>query len=188
MLAEACRLLEIWSRSGVTAGLGVSVNISGLHLKADLARDVAQALHGTTFPPERLTIEVTETHLMSDLATHRNVLLAVRALGVGVALDDFGTGYSSLAYFATLPATSIKVDKSFVADLVANEESRAIVNAVCTLATSFGRSIVVEGIETPEQWQLAVSLGAGWFQGYLFGRPEPLHDDLPAMLTVERAS
>jgi EAL domain-containing protein (putative c-di-GMP-specific phosphodiesterase class I) len=143
---------------------------------------VAHALRRGGFDPGRLAIEVTETHLMSDLGTHRGVLQSVRDLGVGIALDDFGTGYSSLAYFATLPATGIKVDKSFVAGIVDDEHARAIVNAVSTLARSFGRSVVVEGIETPEQWQQAIALGADRFQGYLFGRPGRIGTSSPELL------
>jgi diguanylate cyclase (GGDEF)-like protein/PAS domain S-box-containing protein len=176
VLDQACQTLDRWSKIDGLAEIGVSINISGLHLKHGLATDVTLALSDRVFDPSRLTIELTETHLMSDLSASRIVLEALRDRGVHIALDDFGTGYSSLAYFATIPATSIKIDKSFVEHITTDEQAKRLMSSIATLAASMDRSVVVEGIETEEQRDAARALGANLLQGYLFSRPVPLAD------------
>ncbi len=112
ILNEAVELLDAWHRDPALNDLKVAINISGLHVRSTIVTDVAAALAGRKFDRSRLTIEITETHLMSDLDASRQVLQALGDLGVNIALDDFGTGYSSLAYFAAIPADIIKADKS----------------------------------------------------------------------------
>jgi diguanylate cyclase (GGDEF)-like protein len=187
ILGEAVELLERWAGDPDLAHMKVAVNISGLHVRSTVVTDVAAALAGRRFDRARLTIEITETHLMSDLDASRQVLGALRNLGVNIALDDFGTGYSSLAYFAAIPADIIKADKSFVDDLVTDQSSRVIVQAIAALSVTFDRTLVVEGIETFEQWRIAMNLGGTLFQGYLFGRPEPV-DALEAAVKGQRVA
>jgi diguanylate cyclase (GGDEF)-like protein len=174
ILREAAALLERWQQQPGLRDLRVSVNISGLHVRSTVVEDVRSALAGRSFPPSQLVIEITETHLMADLESSRAVLEALRGLGVCIALDDFGTGYSSLAYFAAIPADVIKADKSFVDQIVVEPSSRVLLQAISALSVTFDRTLVIEGIETFEQWRIASNLGGRLFQGFLFGRPESI--------------
>lgn len=174
ILREAVALLERWQQQPGLGNLRVSVNISGIHVRSTVVDDVRAALAGCSFPPSQLVIEITETHLMADLDASRAVLEALRRLGVSIALDDFGTGYSSLAYFAAIPADVIKADKSFVDQIVVDPNSRVLLQAIAALSVTFDRTLVIEGIETFEQWRIASNLGGRLFQGFLFGRPESL--------------
>jgi EAL domain-containing protein (putative c-di-GMP-specific phosphodiesterase class I) len=173
-LDELGQLLERWGADPVFSALVASVNVSGLHLMADLASDIQAVMEHYDIGPDRMMIELTETHLMADLAVTRATLEAISALGVSIALDDFGTGYSSLAYLASLPSRTIKIDRSFVEHLETDDKARALVAAICTVCDAFERLVVIEGIETEAQCTIAVELGAKVLQGYLFGRPVPI--------------
>jgi EAL domain-containing protein (putative c-di-GMP-specific phosphodiesterase class I) len=118
-----------------------------------------------------LEIEVTETAALSQPETATRVLRALRSMGVHSALDDFGTGQSSLEHIKSLPGDSIKIDRTFVVDIVDDTTDRSIVEAVVSIARSLGRTTVAEGVETEEQ--LALLSGCDGFQGFLISRPQP---------------
>ena len=164
VLEESCRQLAAWRSQG--RDLWVSVNVSARQLaQADFVAVVERALRETGVPAESICLEVTETAVL-------------RRLGVRVALDDFGLGYSSLTHLKALPVDVVKVDRSFVADLVQSTEDRAVVEAVLTLARRMGLTVIAEGVETTDQNELLREMGCPVVQGYLWGRPVPAGDVL----------
>lgn len=155
----------------------VAVNVSGVELAGpDFSGRIRDAIQQTNPAfAQHLEMEVTESVFHHDVPTVRQHLELLRALGVTVAIDDFGTGQSSLARLHTLPFDKIKLDRSFVQAL-ANPMVQAIVRAMAKLATTFSRSLVVEGVETPEQLHQLMQLGCLGAQGYLLSRPVSLSE------------
>ncbi len=152
-----------------------SVNISARQLRfTRLADVVAQALSTSGLPAERLVLEITETATVSDLTGAINRLTELKALGVQIALDDFGTGYSPLTHLRSFPVDILKIDRSFVRNVVHSEEDRAIVRGVIDIAHRLGLRTVAEGIEEPRQLEIMRDLGCDSGQGYLWTRPVPL--------------
>jgi diguanylate cyclase (GGDEF)-like protein/PAS domain S-box-containing protein len=171
VLAESCRRAREWSRSTGTQ-LRVSVNLSARQLASpDLERDVGRLLEDAGFEPGLLQLEVTESVLLEDLERAEVTLRALKRLGVGVAIDDFGTGYSSLAYLHRLPVDTIKIDRSFIAELPESSGSARIVEAVVGMARGLGLRVVAEGVERPEQLRAVREAGCDAAQGFLLSRP-----------------
>jgi diguanylate cyclase (GGDEF)-like protein/PAS domain S-box-containing protein len=170
VLDETCRQMAEWDRTlGTAAPRRANVNVSALQLDGSLLPSVAAALERHGLDPARLTIEITESALMKDPASAREVLVALRELGVSVAIDDFGTGYSSLAALRRLPVDCLKVDRSFVAELA--EGHAEIASAVIALARSLGLRTVAEGVETAAQAAELARLGADALQGFDLAPP-----------------
>ncbi|MCZ2815895.1 putative bifunctional diguanylate cyclase/phosphodiesterase [Modestobacter sp. VKM Ac-2984] len=170
VLDETCRQLAEWDgRLGVRAPRRANVNVSALELDANLHGHVRSALLRHGLQPSRLSIEITESALMTDPAAARAVLLQLRELGVQVSIDDFGTGYSSLAYLRHLPVDCLKVDRSFVAELADGHPE--ITTAVIALARSLGLDTVAEGVETQQQADELARLGATHLQGFSLAAP-----------------
>lgn len=170
-----------WRESGVE--LGVSVNVAAQQLlKGGFVEQLAAKLTaaGAGSPP-RLTLEIVETSVIDDVQRATAVIRDCNALGVGVALDDFGTGYSSLAYLKQLPLVELKIDQSFVRDLLVDPEDLAIIDGILSLGRSFGLSVVAEGVETREQAEILLLLDCSRVQGYGLARPMAA-DDLPGWL------
>ncbi len=168
LAAQNCRH---WRDMG-HPNLNVAVNLSARQLKdPHFVERVAAILHRTGLPPAALCCELTETVLMDHNDETRERIFRLKELGVKLAIDDFGTGYSSLIYLKHLPVDVIKIDRSFVRDLVEHEDDRAIVTAIVALAKSLNLKIVAEGVEKTEQHRLLRELGCDQMQGYLFGRP-----------------
>ncbi len=162
-----------WREAGLR--LAVSVNIGAHHLlKAGFIDDLRRILerHPATAPAQ-LELEIVESTAISDMDSALEVLTACRELGIRLALDDFGTGYASLAYFRKLPVDLLKIDRSFVRDMLDDPEDRAIVETVVHLARAFGRQVVAEGVETPEHAAALTELGCRLGQGYGIARPMP---------------
>jgi diguanylate cyclase (GGDEF)-like protein len=174
VLMQACKDCAAW-RSDGEPDVGISVNVSGLQLASGkFPGEVEEALKKSGLPPSALTVEVTETLLMTDRADARDGLDQVRALGVRIAIDDFGTGYSSLSWLARLPVDVVKVDKGFVAALGLVDRQSAIVDAMIHLAHTLGLEVVAEGVETDAQLMYLARLGCDTAQGFLLGYPAPL--------------
>jgi diguanylate cyclase (GGDEF)-like protein/PAS domain S-box-containing protein len=174
VLDETCRQLAEWDRLlGTSAPRQANVNVSALPLDPNLHGSVVAALERHGVHPTRLSIEITESALMKDPASAREVLMQLRDLGVSLAIDDFGTGYSSLAYLRHLPVDCLKVDRSFVAELA--EGHAEIASAVIALARSLDLKTVAEGVETQEQAVQLAALGAGFLQGFDLARPMTGH-------------
>ena len=173
VIASALAQHERWRLDGLD--IEVSINISAHHLEsrdfaAKLQRRLAQY---PDLPQGRLQIEVLETAALNDIAIVRDVIEACRKFGVRFALDDFGTGYSSLSYLSGLPVDVLKIDQSFVRDMLEDKGDYAIVQGIIGLAHAFGRQIVAEGIETEAQYQALLDMGCSHGQGYLIARPMP---------------
>jgi diguanylate cyclase (GGDEF)-like protein/PAS domain S-box-containing protein len=177
VLEQSCRQLAAWRAQG--RDLWVSVNVSARQLgQADFVAVVERALRETGVPAGSICLEVTETAILRRPDMARLALGALRRLGVRIALDDFGLGYSSLTHLKALPVDVVKVDRSFVADLVRSTEDRAVVEAVITLARRMGLTVVAEGVETAGQNDLLRSMGCPVVQGFFHGRPVPAADVL----------
>ena len=170
VLNEACAEATRWSPP-----LKLSVNLSPLQfLQADLVGAVERVLAETGLAPARLELEVTEGLLIKDANGALAILQALKALGVQISMDDFGTGYSSLSYFRMFPFDKVKIDRSFVADMILNPQARAIIRSVIGLGHGLGVPVVAEGVETPEQLDALRDEGCDQVQGYLIARPNPI--------------
>jgi diguanylate cyclase (GGDEF)-like protein/PAS domain S-box-containing protein len=176
VLFEALRQLETWWNSGLP--IKISINISARHLQDDgFVDDIRQALAvHPNLPPTAVELEVLETMALEDMAGVSRVIRECRDLGVQFALDDFGTGYSSLTYFKRLPLDTLKIDQSFVKDMLMDSENHAIVEGVIALAHAFNRRVVAEGVESIEHGQILMRLGCDHGQGYGIARPMPAAD------------
>jgi diguanylate cyclase (GGDEF)-like protein/PAS domain S-box-containing protein len=174
VLERACAQAKSWASAPQTAKWTLAVNVSALQFaQPDFVAKVAHALHTTGANPARIKLELTESMLVSDLPGVIAKMQQVKAMGVSFSLDDFGTGYSSLSYLKLLPLDQLKIDKSFVDDILTDPNDTAIAHAVIALGHSLGLKVIAEGVETPEQRDLLASLHCDAFQGYLFGRPVP---------------
>ena len=174
MFEEACRAAMTWP-----AHVSVAVNISPVQfLRGDLLSDIRRALSLSGLAPRRLHVEITESIFLERSDELLLKLEALHALGVTIALDDFGTGYSSLSYISHLPLDKLKIDQSFIRDMVSDPSAQAILQAVSTLAHGLGLKVVCEGIENPLQGEMLAAMGCEEGQGYLFGRPQSAREIL----------
>lgn len=156
--------------------IDICVNISARQLHDEhFVEDFRLLLEEYRLAPERLTMEITESTLMTYHGAAMERIRALKQLGVGLAIDDFGTGYSSLSHLKRLPVDSLKVDRSFVEDLPDDEEDRAITTLIVAMAKSLRYNVVVEGIETEPQLMFLIERGCQFGQGYYFGRAVPMH-------------
>jgi diguanylate cyclase (GGDEF)-like protein/PAS domain S-box-containing protein len=161
----------------------VSVNLSPRQLgRSDLAAEVSAALEQAGLAARQLWLEITEEHLVDG--RHRPMLDRLHALGCRIVLDDFGTGYSGLSYLQQLPVNVLKIDREFIARVGTDRVSSGITAAMADLADVLGIRVVAEGVETAAQAELLRGMGVPLAQGYFFGRPEALHDGLPAQVTT----
>jgi diguanylate cyclase (GGDEF)-like protein len=173
ILDQTCRQLREWHDQGFT-GLRMAVNLSTVQLHhAELPRVVNNLMQVYRLPLRSLELEVTETGLMEDINTAAQHLLSLRRSGALIAIDDFGTGYSSLSYLKSLPLDKIKIDKSFVQDLLDDEDDATIVRAIIQLGKSLGMQVIAEGVETVEQEAYIIAQGCNEGQGYLYSKPLP---------------
>jgi diguanylate cyclase (GGDEF)-like protein/PAS domain S-box-containing protein len=159
-----------WRRRGVEIGLSVNLSARNL-LEKRLPDTLAGLLHSTGLPAEHLCLEITESVIMENPKKALEVLTEIAGLGVEISIDDFGTGYSSLGYLKKLPATEIKIDKSFVLEMDRNPDDETIVRSTIDLAHNLGLKVVAEGVERPGVWGKLKDLGCDYGQGYLFGAP-----------------
>ncbi|OYU05935.1 MAG: GGDEF-domain containing protein [Pseudomonas sp. PGPPP1] len=171
VLDQACRQLREWHDQGFSE-LRMAVNLSTVQLHhTELPRVVNNLMQIYRLPPRSLELEVTETGLMEDISTAAQHLLSLRRSGALIAIDDFGTGYSSLSYLKSLPLDKIKIDKSFVQDLLDDDDDATIVRAIIQLGKSLGMQVIAEGVETAEQEAYIVSEGCHEGQGYHYSKP-----------------
>ena len=174
VLCLALTELARWRQTPELAGLTVSVNVSTHQLRAPgFVGVVCEALDRAGLPPTALTLEVTEHVLLEPDGPAVGAAIALHRIGVGLALDDFGTGYSSLSSLRILPVVTVKVDRSFVAGVGADEADTAVVRGVLAMAHGAGVGVVAEGVETPEQAAAIVMLGCDGAQGFYYARPAP---------------
>ncbi|RVT96368.1 EAL domain-containing protein [Rhodovarius crocodyli] len=183
VLREACREAATWQQKH-----RVAVNLSAVQLVADLPRVVARALADSGLSADRLELEITETAMIRDPRRTTRLLEELKALGVSIAMDDFGTGYSSLSTLRAFPFDKIKLDRSFMAELEASPDARAIIRAVLALGESLNIHILAEGVETPAQLDFLRQEGCTEVQGYLFGQPAPMNQQRPTAASLTLAA
>lgn len=175
VMRQACTQLAIWSRNPATAALKVSVNVSARQFRQpDFVAEVSSIIERCGIDPSRLKLELTESMLANDLDDIIGKMDALRARGVSFSLDDFGTGFSSLAYLQRFEIDYLKIDQSFVRNLVPGGTELALCKAIIVMAHELGMQVVAEGVETPVQRDLLVGAGCDFGQGYLFARPMPV--------------
>jgi diguanylate cyclase (GGDEF)-like protein/PAS domain S-box-containing protein len=180
VLHEACRQAKAWLEDGLPE-MTLSVNISARQLQQpDFVSTVQAALLATGLPPRLLELELTES-LTMDRASSSEAIRRLKGLGIGIAIDDFGTGYSSLHYLKHLSINRLKIDQSFVRDLLIDQNDQDIVKAIITMSHSLGIEVIAEGVEMPEQARFLEHHGCDQVQGYLFSRPLPA-EAVPAFL------
>jgi diguanylate cyclase (GGDEF)-like protein len=181
VVATALEQLEQWHRAGLAIEL--SINIAARHLQAsDFTWKLKRKLlRYPDLPKGSLQIEVLETAALEDIPRAIDTIERCRNLGITFALDDFGTGYSSLSYLGRLPVDTLKIDQSFIRDMLLDKGDRAIVQGVIALAKAFDRRIVAEGVETEELFLALLEMGCEYGQGYGIARPMPA-ERLPAWL------
>ena len=173
VLEQACRQAALWQRE-LDRPIPVAVNLSAQQFRTGrLFEHVKRALEQSDLPPQMLHLEITESMLMEQIQTGQNVLGRLRRLGVHVSLDDFGTGYSSLSYLRRFDVDTLKIDQSFITDLVGNAADRDLVSAIISMAHCLRLKVVAEGVEQDGQLEVLRSMGCDCFQGYLFSPPFP---------------
>jgi len=177
VLETACRQLAQWAERPKMAQLVIAVNVSAhqFHQK-NFVEQVIAALDRTGAKPERLKLELTESLLVANVDDVIDKMFALKAKGVSFSLDDFGTGYSSLSYLKRLPLDQLKIDQSFVRDVLSDPNDASIARTIIALAESLGMGVIAEGVETAPQRDFLARSGCHFYQGYYFGRPQAIAD------------
>ena len=186
VMETACRQARAWEISGNEVRVAINLSPSQLD-SGDLARSVAELLDATGLAPSLLELEVTEDILLHDEARVLDIFKRIQELGVRVLFDDFGTGYASLSYLKKFPLDGLKIDRSFVLDLLTDSDDAAIVGSTIGLSRQLGLTVVAEGIENRATADFLISMGCAEGQGYFFGRPMPSEAFERQFLTIERA-
>jgi EAL domain-containing protein (putative c-di-GMP-specific phosphodiesterase class I) len=175
VLQTACAQLRAWSQQPRLNALSIAVNVSARQFyQPDFVAQVLAILGQTGANPSRLKLELTESLLVSNIEDVITKMHQLKAIGVGFSLDDFGTGYSSLSYLKRLPLDQLKIDQSFVRDILTDPNDAAIAKMVIALAASLGLGVIAEGVETVPQREFLATQGCHAYQGYLFSRPVPI--------------
>ena len=185
VMEAALSQIDAWRSAGIA--LPVSINLTGNHLQhPHFTQSLIEALaRHPQVKPAQLELEVLETSALEDISLVASVITECAALGVGFALDDFGTGFSTLTFLKRLPAQTLKIDQSFVRDMLLDPEDLAIVKGVLGLANAFKRQVIAEGVETPEHCRLLLEIGCDLAQGYSIARPMPAQQ-IPAWMAQWR--
>jgi diguanylate cyclase (GGDEF)-like protein/PAS domain S-box-containing protein len=175
VLETACAQLKVWQQNAHTRGLTVAVNVSARQFRqADFVAQVQDAVQRHAIDPKLLKLELTESLLQENIEKTIATMNALNDIGVQFSLDDFGTGYSSLQYLKRLPLDQLKIDQSFINDIVSDINDKMIVRTIIIMAQSLNMGVIAEGVETEEQRQFLLKNGCTHYQGYLFGRPVPI--------------
>ncbi len=170
VIEEACRQARVWRDQGLRMRVAINLSVHQLR-QPDLAGRIAAALKRHQINPNLLTCEITESAAMEDAEGTRAIFEKLAAVGVHLSIDDFGTGFCNFAMLRKMPAEELKIDRSFVLDLEASADARAVVDAVVKLGQALGRKVVAEGVETEGQAQVLRALGCDVLQGYLYAKP-----------------
>ncbi|MBT9506909.1 EAL domain-containing protein [Rhodoferax sp.] len=177
VLETACAQLVAWAKHPVRSELTIAVNVSARQFREkDFAAYVLGLIEYTGANPQNLKLELTESMLADNLEDIVDKMSALRERGIGFSLDDFGTGYSSLSYLKRLPLDQLKIDQSFVRDVLTDPNDAAIAQTIVALAQSLGLAVIAEGVETEAQRGFLADHGCHAYQGYLFSRPLPVKD------------
>ena len=175
VLETACAQLAKWSDNTEMKHLSLAVNVSAVQFrKPDFVEMVLDTVKRTRVNAGCLKIELTESSLVSNIDETIEIMHRLKARGVGFSLDDFGTGFSSLSYLKRLPLDQLKIDQTFVRDLLIDPKDAAIAKTVIALGQSLGLSVIAEGVETEAQREHLAQCGCHAYQGYLFSKPVPV--------------
>ena len=175
VLKTACQQLAEWARKPGYNMLTIAVNVSVRQFhQSDFVERVLSIIDETGADPTKLKLELTESMLLQDIEDIIEKMTLLKKRGIGFSLDDFGTGYSSLVYLKRLPLDQLKIDQSFVRDLLTDPNDNEIARTIVTLAESMKLDVIAEGVETEEQRDRLASHGCFTYQGYLFGKPVPI--------------
>ena len=173
VLETACKQCKFWNDNGYP-DFRINVNLSVVQLmQKDVVDLVRRIISKTGVNPCNIVLEITETFAINDMKRVLSIIQGLKEIGIQIALDDFGTGYSSLNYIKQLPLDIIKVDKTFIDDVVEDDYAQAFIKLIVDLSKTIGTKIVVEGVEQKEQYELLKELGVDYIQGYYFGKPVP---------------
>jgi EAL domain-containing protein (putative c-di-GMP-specific phosphodiesterase class I) len=177
VLETACAQLETWQHDVLTRDLTLAVNVSARQFRqVDFVAKVQKLLSNFIIDPTKLKLELTESLLVDNVQEIVATMNTLKALGITFSLDDFGTGYSSLQYLKKLPLDQLKIDQSFVRDLVDDDSDKAIVLTVINMAKSLGLNVIAEDVETEDQRQFLLKNGCENYQGYLFSKPVSINE------------
>ncbi|WP_116472672.1 putative bifunctional diguanylate cyclase/phosphodiesterase [Zobellella maritima] len=186
LIEQACRDLQQLARHGFNQS--IAVNITARQLTQDeFAEQLLTRLHLAEVAPQRLSLELTESSLMQEQERAERLLTQLREAQVSIALDDFGTGYSSLSYLKRLPVDTLKIDRSFIDDIVQEQDDRGIVDAIIRMAHGLSMTVVAEGVETESQIALLQELGCDQAQGYWCASPMPIEELIDWLSEAKRA-
>jgi EAL domain-containing protein (putative c-di-GMP-specific phosphodiesterase class I) len=186
VIEQACRDIKAWQDASLAA-VPIAVNLSARQFRQqDLDARIRHIVESAGVAAQMIELEITESQLMQDPDHAIRVMRALSDSGIRIAIDDFGTGYSSLAYLTRFPVSSLKIDRSFVADVLSDPAHAAIVRAIIDMAHTLGFIVVAEGVETEQQAAFLRGLGCEQAQGYFFHRPMPAAD-FAALLSVPAA-
>jgi EAL domain-containing protein (putative c-di-GMP-specific phosphodiesterase class I) len=174
VIEAACRQLASWADSPEMASVTIAVNVSARQVRqADFVEKVRVILNRTAANPKALKLELTESVLVDDVEEVIAKMRKLKLYGLKFSLDDFGTGYSSLSYLGRLPLDELKIDRSFVENLLDDGRGGAIAQTIISLGSAMGLSVIAEGVETEEQRDFLAHLGCDSYQGFLFSAPLP---------------
>ena len=177
VLEEACRQIDLWSQTHPSSSIPISVNISARQFRQpDFVEQVLGVLRRTNANPACLDLELTESMLLDNIEDAIAKMNELKQHGVRFSLDDFGTGYSSLNYLKRLPFDQLKIDRSFVHDLLDDVGSQAIARSIISLGSALGLNVIAEGVENSAQRDLLIDLGCNSFQGHFYSHPLALAD------------
>ena len=177
VLETACRQLTAWSKRPCLAELSLAVNVSAMQIaQPDFVEQVIEVLHQSGARPNRLKLELTEGVMLKNAEEVIAKMTALRTRNVTFSLDDFGTGYSSLSYLKRLPFDQLKIDQSFVRDLLVDSDDATIAKTIIALGDTLGLAVIAEGVETEAQRDVLAHHGCQAYQGYLFSRPLAIED------------
>jgi EAL domain-containing protein (putative c-di-GMP-specific phosphodiesterase class I) len=186
VLWTACIQNKSWQSLGLPP-IRMAVNLSALQFQEkDLVTIIAQTLEETKLEPEYLELEITESMAMQDIPLTVSVLQTLRSMGIQIAIDDFGTGYSSLSSLKHFPLDKLKIDQSFIRELVTDSYDAAIINALLALGQGLKLEVVAEGVETQEQLNFLREVKCDGVQGYLLSRPLPTPEATVCLSKKER--
>lgn len=175
VLDTACAQLQAWQQDALSRDLILAINVSARQfLQEDFVAQVLAAVERHQINPNRLKLELTESTLVNNIDNIVTKMHALKTVGIDFSLDDFGTGYSSLQYLKLLPLNQLKIDQSFVRDIISDSSDRAIVRTIITMTQSLDIHVIAEGVETTEQQQFLLDNGCKNYQGYLYSKPLPL--------------
>lgn len=173
VLEEACRQCKIWNDT-IDENLQININLSVVQLlQKNIVEKTKEIFDRTGVNPSNITFEITESFAINDMDRVMEIIEGLHSIGPKIALDDFGTGYSSLNYIKQLPLDLIKVDKTFIDDIIEDEYAQAFIKLIIGLSQTIGTKVIVEGVEKQEQAEVLEKLGVNYIQGFLYGKPVP---------------